>query len=207
MENTIIVLGGLDQPLPRDRHDMIEVQREGDDYVVVVSESCGAPPEVLYDLLADLKSHLEWGGTRLRSASQRLIALEAPDGPVSVGSEFTSIGHTSGRPWHDRSRVTRADRPYTFEFETHGQLGEPDEGEELRGDWTHRYDISRNGAGSRVVYRMRARLTFPWYTPAGPHRRYAAVIYQIFVPIIVQRGVRSLLAMAEERAGATRPER
>jgi hypothetical protein len=179
---------------------MIEVRREGDEYHVVVSETCSAPPEVVYDLLADLRSHLEWGGTRLKSASQRLMSIEAPEGPATEGVEFSSVGHTSGRPWRDRSRVTKAERPRVFEFETSGHLDVAADDESLAGEWLHRYEISKNGVGAKVTYSVQARLTVPWYTPANHHARYPAVIYNIFLPIVVERGIRSLVAMAQERA-------
>ena len=49
--------------------------------------SCRAPATVVYDLLADLPSHLEWGGQR-QGETTRLLTLQAPQGPASVGVEF-----------------------------------------------------------------------------------------------------------------------
>jgi len=179
---------------------MLEVWRDGDEYRVRVVESCDAPAEAVYDLLADLRSHLEWGGNRLARSAQRLLSLDAPPGPAKKGTKFSSVGHTSGRAWHDTSLVTEAIRPYTFEFRTHGQLEDRPDDHPVAGDWIHRYDMAADGRGCILTYRMVARLTMPWYSPPGHHARYPAVVYNVFLPIVVERGIRSLLAMAVERA-------
>jgi hypothetical protein len=41
--------------------------------------SCRAPAEVVYDLLADLQSHLDWAGQR-QGETTRLLTLAAPPG-------------------------------------------------------------------------------------------------------------------------------
>ena len=83
--------------------------------------SCRAPAEVVYDLLADLRSHLEWAGER-QGPTTRLLTLEAPPGPASVGVEFSSTG-SDGKAavWSDRSVVTEATRAEVFEFVTEGR--------------------------------------------------------------------------------------
>lgn len=43
------------------------------------SKSCAAPREVMYDMLADLRSHLRWGGAE-QSDDFRLLSMDAPDG-------------------------------------------------------------------------------------------------------------------------------
>src|SRR5438094_297062 len=82
---------------------------------------CGAPAEDLYDLLADLQSHLEWAGQR-QLETTRLLTLEAPPTPAGVGTEFFSTG-SDGKVarWSDRSVVTEATRPEVFEFVTEGR--------------------------------------------------------------------------------------
>ena len=40
-------------------------------------ERSAAPAEIVYDLLADLRSHAEWGGRRQRSKRFRLTSVEA----------------------------------------------------------------------------------------------------------------------------------
>lgn len=73
--------------------------------------SCRAPAELVYDLLADLQSHLEWAGQR-QLETTRLLTLAAPPGPAGVGVEFLTTG-SDGKVarWSDRSVVTEATRP------------------------------------------------------------------------------------------------
>jgi hypothetical protein len=177
---------------------MLEVRQDGEDYYITASEWCAAPPEAVYRLLAQVRRHLDWGGRRLQGASQHLLAMDAPDGEAGPGAEWTSIGMTAGRAWHDHSHVTVAQPPRLFEFETEGRLEDAPNVEPVEGRWVHRYEISPDGSGCRITYRMKARLTM--YTPRGHHSRYPAVVYRLILPTVVQQGVRSLGRMAEEDA-------
>jgi len=62
-----------------------------------------APADVVYDLLADLQSHLEWSGRR-QLETTRLLTMTAPPGPAGVGTEFFTTG-SDGKVarWADRS--------------------------------------------------------------------------------------------------------
>jgi hypothetical protein len=55
-------------------------------------EASEATAEAVYDLLADIRSHLEWAGTRQPKEHFRHLTIEAPEGPASVGTEFSSTG-------------------------------------------------------------------------------------------------------------------
>ena len=71
-----------------------------------------APPEVVYDVLADLRSHLEWGGKRQYKMC-RLLELDAPPGPANEGTVYKSVGTIpmmSAR-WNNTTTVTEAQRP------------------------------------------------------------------------------------------------
>jgi len=59
---------------------------------VRLEEASRAPAEMVYDLLADIGSHLEWGGRRQPRKSYRLLSVEGPDGPAMIGTEFRSTG-------------------------------------------------------------------------------------------------------------------
>ena len=89
-----------------------------------LSRTCAAPPEVVYDMLADLHSHLGWGGAR-QGRDYRLLSLEAPDGPATVGTVFATTGAIpmSRKRWEDISTVTLATRPSRFGFVTEGRVG------------------------------------------------------------------------------------
>jgi len=49
---------------------------------------CSAPPDVVYDFLADLGTHMTWGGNQ-QTSDFRLLSLEAPAGSASAGTTFT----------------------------------------------------------------------------------------------------------------------
>ena len=51
-----------------------------------------APPEAVYDVIADLRNHLVWSGERAESDGFKMLTLDAPDGPATVGTTFTSTG-------------------------------------------------------------------------------------------------------------------
>ena len=87
-------------------------------------QASAARPEVVYDLLSDLRTHLEWGGAR-QSRQFRLETLTAPTGTAIVGTSFSSTGRLpmSSRRWNDRSTVTVALRPSAFEFATEARPG------------------------------------------------------------------------------------
>src|SRR5207253_8933623 len=82
-----------------------------------LSRPCSAPPDVVYDFLADLGTHLTWAGKQ-QTSDFRLLSIEAPAGPAGVGTIFTSTGNIpmSLRLWEDRSKVTTAESPNKFEY-------------------------------------------------------------------------------------------
>lgn len=182
---------------------MMEVNRTGGVYRVTVSHRSAAPPEVVYDLLADLSTHIEWGGSWQPSRTQRLQSMEAPEGMATVGVEFWSIGTTNAGSWHDRSRVTAATRPSVFEFVTDGTLRDREDVDRMLLHAVHRYEVEAIGTGSEVSYLLSAKLTLQ-ATPGEMHPRLPAVIFNLIVPAVIDRGTRNLAAMAEERAGVVR---
>lgn len=170
-----------------------------------MSQQCKARPEDVYDVLADLKTHLDWGGSR-QSSDFRLLSLEAPSGPATVGTTFSSTGTIpmSVRRWRDRSTVTVADRPRTFEFITEAKAGERNA---MTARYRHRYEISSDQAGSRVTYALTE------LAIAHPMLRMALVgirqmTWRVAIPMFAGRGFRNLLTLAAQRAAAeeeTRP--
>jgi hypothetical protein len=120
-----------------------------------LSEACAAPPEAVYGLLEDLSTHLEWGGRR-RTESSRLLSMTAPPGPARVGTEFDSTGEDSAARMSDRSVVTEALPPSTFEFVTESTLELKRSGARAAFTTVHRYDIEPAPGGCRVTYTMRA---------------------------------------------------
>ncbi|HKQ02003.1 MAG TPA: hypothetical protein VJ735_16895 [Actinomycetes bacterium] len=159
--------------------------------------SCRAPAEVVYDLLADLPSHLDWAGRRQRETT-RLLTLTAPPAPAGVGAEFLSTG-SDGKVarWSDRSVVTEATRPAVFEFVTDGRR----QGKPGRRPWlataVHRYVIEPEAGGCRVTYTEDlTRLDgAPWIMRAPGLSR---IVFRVSAKYM-RRGFDGLLALAEER--------
>jgi hypothetical protein len=158
-----------------------------------------ARPEDVFDLLADLETHLEWGGKR-QFKSFRLLSLDAPAGPAAEGTEFTTTGRIpmNRARFEDRVTVTKADRPRVFELTTESRIPwqrrAPGQGR-----FVNRFEISPDGDGSRVTYRS-TQLRFrnpPW---GLRYPMFRNVTYRVWIPIWSRRGFRNMLRMAEERA-------
>jgi len=179
---------------------VIEIERHGRVYKMRLSELCAAPTDLVYSLLSDLSTHMEWGGSWHPSRTQRLLSMEAPQGPATVGVEFVSTGAAAGGCWFDRSRVIVAAAPAEFEFETHGLLRDGDGNERMLLHAFHRYMLAPEAGGTRITYTCSAELEAR--QDAGEmHPRLPLVIFNLVVPSVVERGIRNLVRMAEERAG------
>jgi len=163
--------------------------------------TCQAPAEVVYDLLADLDSHLDWAGQRQRE-STRLLTVDAPAGPAGVGVEFRTTGSDGkAATWSDRSVITEATRPLVFEFVTEGRRrgkrGRP---------WlltaTHRYVIVAEAGWCHVTYTEDlTRLDgAPAIMRAPALNRLVFWISAKFM----RRGFDGLIALAEQRSGIQR---
>jgi len=162
--------------------------------------TCRAPSEFVYDLLADLRSHLEWAGER-QSETTRLLTLDGPEGPAAVGMEFFTTG-SDGKVarWTDRSVVTEATRPEVFEFVTEGRR----QGKPASPSWQataiHRYSIAPNGTGCRVTYteELTRMDGAPWILFGSILNR---LVFRMAAKYM-RRGFDGLLALAEERAAS-----
>ncbi|MGA7989188.1 MAG: SRPBCC family protein [Candidatus Dormiibacterota bacterium] len=163
-----------------------------------LTRHCAAPPEAVYDTLADLRTHLLWGGDE-QAGSFRLLSLDAPDGAAGVGASFSTTGSIpmSVRRWSDRSTVTIAQRPATFEFVTEAtvQRGR----RPMRATYRHRYEIAAAAGGADVTY------TFTELATSHPFLRLGLPIirtltWRLGIPYLAGRGFRNLVATAERRA-------
>lgn len=120
---------------------------------VRLEETSRAPAEVVYDLLADVPSHLEWGGEQQKK-KYRLLSVEAPDGPAAVGTEFRTTGADAMGEFADSSVVTEATRPRLFEFVTEARLTTK---KGPVAEWTnvHRYELTPQEGGCVITYSLR----------------------------------------------------
>jgi hypothetical protein len=155
-----------------------------------------ASPEAVYDVIADLRNHLVWSGEMAASEGFKMISLDAPEGPASVGTTFSSSGSAQKDTFRDRSVVTAATRPSVFVIETDARL-ERKSAPSWEAHFIHRYDITPNGDGSRIVYTEtieRVNYVPYWLKP---------VVRTIFRPLVNaadRKQLRNLAAMAEERS-------
>jgi hypothetical protein len=158
------------------------------------SVACGAPPRIVYGLLADLRTHIVWGGKSNGSPQQHLLAIDCPIEPAIPGTEFRSVGYTSHGSWHDQSRVTVATPNTLFEFVTVGTMrSDPP----FHGSWVHRYEIKPDGSGCQITYTCQWQLTK--FVADGPRLR-PSVFCQVVLPSIWEAGLRGLAAMAKASA-------
>jgi uncharacterized protein YndB with AHSA1/START domain len=167
--------------------------------VLRFESTCQAPAEAVYDLLADLRSHLDWAGRR-QGETTRLLTLDAPPGPATVGVEFHTTG-SDGKVarWTDRSVITEATRPGVLEFVTEGRR----EGKPGSRPWlltaAHRYVIEPAPGGCRVVYTQD--ITRLDGAPAMLRAPGLSRLVFWVSAKFMRRGFDGLLAAAESRAG------
>ena len=169
-----------------------------EEFSMRLTRRCSAHPDVVYDILADLPTHLTWGGTQQRS-DFRLLSLDAPKDPATVGTSFTSTGAIpmSARRWEDVSTVTVAVRPVTFEFVPHATVHRSQRS--MEATYLHHYEVAAAPGGSKVSY------AFTQQDVSNPFLRLGLPVirtltWRVGVPFLAGRGFRNLLAMAEQTA-------
>ena len=170
------------------------------DLVVRVEATSTARPETVYDLLADLSSHLVWAGERQRKKT-RLLTIDAPAGPAVVGTEWRSTGSDPMGTFSDRSVVTEATPGKAFEFVTEARLTTT----KGRGsEWTNveRYDLEQVAGGCRIV--STSRITRISELPGMVRLFNVPVLRELGLKVsgaVSGRTVRNLARVAEEREG------
>ena len=183
----------------------MQTQRNGNalkgEIVVRVEQAVQAPAEVVYELLADVGGHLEWGG-RMQKKNYRLLSIQAPEGPASVGTEFSSSGADAMGTFIDTSVVTEATRPSLFEFVTEARLSTK-RGKVVEWTLVHRYEISSGAEDSTVSYTIR---TVRISELPGALRLFNVPGLRALLTGVaksnVRRGFRNLVKMSEQRASA-----
>ena len=157
-----------------------------------------APPQVVYDTIADLRNHLDWSGERASSEKFKLLELEAPEGPATVGTSFSSSGTADNGTFHDRSVVTEASSPERFVIETNARLDRT-RGAPWHAHFSHRYDVRPEGAGTRIVYTEtveRVNYVPYWLKPV------VRSLFKVYVNRADRKQLENLARLAEERSGS-----
>jgi hypothetical protein len=186
----------------------MQMQRTGDrsanalkkELLVRVEATSAAGPDTVYDLLADLSSHLVWAGER-QSRKTRLLTIDAPTGPAVVGTEWRSTGSDPMGTFSDRSVVTEATPGNAFEFVTEARLTTK---KGRSSEWTNveRYELEPVAAGCRIV--STSRVTRISELPGMVALFNVPVLRALGLKVsarVSRRTVRNLARMAEEREG------
>jgi hypothetical protein len=168
------------------------------DLVVRVEATSRATTGAVYALLADLPSHTVWAGER-QGKRTRLLTIDAPAGPATVGTEFRSTGSDPMGRFSDRSVVTEATPGKAFEFVTEARLT-PKRG--IASDWTNvlRYELEPTADGCRIVCTSRVtRISTLPGTLALFNIRGLRTLGLAVSAKVSRRSVRNLGRLAEER--------
>src|SRR5918999_1978073 len=167
-------------------------------YRTQISVTSAAPPQTVYETIADLRNHLEWSGERASSETFKLLSIDGPDGPATIGTAFSSSGAADNGTFHDRSVVTVASSPTTFVIETDAHLDRK-RGRPWDAHFSHRYDVTPEGEGSRITYTEtveRVNYVPYWLQPL------IRPIFTVYVNRADRKQLANLAQLAEERSAA-----
>ena len=169
-----------------------------------LSKMCSASPDTVYETIAEVSSHLDWGGSKQRR-DFRLLSLDCPDGPASAGLTFESTGAIpmSSKRWEDRSTVTEAVRPRVFEFVTQSRAGSGAKAMTAR--FINRYEIAAVDGRSKVTYtQTQEQISNPFLRLALPGLRQ--MMWRFGIPMFARRGFSNLIESAEAAARIRPPK-
>lgn len=159
---------------------------------------CGAPPGVVYEVVADLKTHAVWGGA-WQPWNRPSASFHAPEGRATVGTEFDSNGTDPKGRFFYRSVVTDMARPSAVEFVTEARL-ETKGGD--RSDWTltHRYELTPDGTGSGITYTVTvARISALAGMQVLLRIPFMSGLMMQGTARVARRNIRNLARMAEQK--------
>jgi hypothetical protein len=176
--------------------------KDGQELVVRLEGKSGAPAEIVYDVVADLRGHLVWAGEMQPKQNFRLSSIEAPEGLAAVGTEFRSTGADPMGRFTDSSVVTEAEAPRLLEFVTEARL-DTKKGKTVHWTNIHRYEIEPAAGGCHVKYTIRiVRLSA---LPGSMSIFKAPILSGIGLKVsasYARRGLRNLLKLAQERSAS-----
>jgi uncharacterized protein YndB with AHSA1/START domain len=164
-----------------------------------IHTQCKAPPEQVYALLTDLKSHLAFNGSD-QAPNYRLLTLESEPGAATAGTIFSSAGSIpfTSRRWADVSTVTEAVPPRVFAFRTEGTVAFQD-GTAMQAKLQHHYVLTATAEGCRIDYTLeQIRLEHGMWRLTLPVM--GSMMWRFGIPMMAKRGVRALAKRAETAA-------
>lgn len=104
----------------------------------------------VYETLADLSTHLVWGGTETGDKKFRLLTIARPDGAAVTGTRFASTGLIPMGTFHDETVITDATPASRFAFHTESVL-ERERRDAWRGSFEHRYTLDTTDGGETII--------------------------------------------------------
>jgi uncharacterized protein YndB with AHSA1/START domain len=155
-----------------------------------------APPAAVFNYIADVKRHVEWSG----SVDLGLDRIEVlTDGPIGKGTRFRSAGRNiTSNLNRDESEVTEFEPGRRFGFETNFELNG------AKATFTHRYEVSPEKDGTRLVYTM---------VGAKPHNAKALLLMAVLLTIqrptakkVTRSGFDALLKKLDEVMADQQPQ-
>jgi carbon monoxide dehydrogenase subunit G len=99
--------------------------------------SIKAPPEVVFEYLADVSRHVEWGSDMTKS-----VAEEA--GPPAVGKRYDTEGTLNGKANRSIVTISAIDAPRRFAFDA----------EDANSVFHHEFTLSGDGGETQLDRRM-----------------------------------------------------
>lgn len=131
---------------------------------VRVSTRTGASRAAVYAVLADLSTHLVWGGEETGDKRFRLLTMELTSGAAVTGTRFASTGLIPMGTFHDETVVTAATPPARLDFHTQSVL-ERKRRDSWRGTFDHRYMLESDGGETIIRYEVDLYATnyVPWW--------------------------------------------
>jgi hypothetical protein len=185
-----------DVETPDEHAGVVDHHWEGRRGLIRILEPAAASPEVVYAALESLQHHMDWAGKRHDPQLQHVVLLKGPS-TLEVGDRFTTTQHTKLGYWLDNSVVVEAHRPDQLGFDTEGTHYLHSGRMNATGQWQHRYRLEPGTGGCLIRYSCR------WVLTKGRVDVYAAAI----IAATVHRGVRNLVALAEELFALPAPVR
>jgi hypothetical protein len=175
----------------------------GDTYEMTFEGHSKAPAGVVYDVLTDLSTHLDWAGKR-QYPGFRLLSVRGA-GPLDAGTTFTSVGSVpvSLSRSENENEVVDARPPQILEFHTNALIVWRS-GKRTEARYEHRFEIGSDGTGSRVIYRLRqTSISNPPLRLRLPVMR--TVSHRVMIPMLCRRGFVNLLRTAGRRGSTSEP--
>lgn len=108
-----------------------------------------APPSRVYDYVADVSRHGEWG-----SADDKMKASAQKPGAPAVGARYAAEGILNGKPNKSVVTITALDAPRRIGFDA----------EDANSIFHHEFQLTAAGAGTHVV-RQVTMTKGPFYFP------------------------------------------